>query len=502
MEKINLPISISKFARDVNLLNTPLWSKQAEILEEFWSGDYSTGVWALGRRSGKTLMAAIAATYAATMLDGHYKAYLRPGERFYIISVANTLDQARIALQGVKDLINNSPILKPLVVRETADSLELANGAVFRAIPASSRGGRGLACPFLIIDEIGHAIDTEAGNASGANLYQSLSPATAQFGKLGKVLMLSSPWLQSGIFWELFKQGNSGQFPNMQVRQEPSWEMNPTLSAEFLAQEKARDPELFAVEYGANFSQSLSALVSGDLVEDAIDRYRSSLPPQDKWLGRYYLSLDPAKGNRDQYTACIVHFEKERLVVDKWHEFKPTFGEGKKKQINISEVENWILEQHALYKFGEAVLDQFNSAATIQRLSGRLNIRELTWTGSTKTEAFTKLRELFNGGDIELYPHPVANQQLKNLTVIYRSSGQWTVSGGSGAGVDDYPSALAGAVLIAQKGRVTTQVAYNPVHHYEPQLSEQQQIDDYHYSRTHPQDDYSVSTGKEILDYF
>lgn len=390
----NLPVSISQFASDVNLLGTPLWSKQAEILEEFWTGDYSTGVWALGRRSGKTLMAAVAATYAATMLDGFYKAFLRPGERFYIISVANTLDQARIALQGVKDLINNSPILKPLIVRETADSLELSNGAVFKAMPASSRGGRGMACPFIIFDEIGHAIDTEAGNASGGSLYQSLSPATAQFGELGKVLMLSIPWLQSGIFWELFKQGNSGHFPNMQVRQEPSWEMNPTLSSEFLAQEKARDPELFSVEYGANFSQSLSALVSGDLVEGATNHYRSSLPPQDKYKGRYYLSLDPAKGNRDQYTACIVHYEEERLIVDRWHEFKPTFGEGKKRQVNISEVENWILEQHALYRFSEVVLDQFNSAATIQRLSGQLNIRELTWHSFIKNRSLHKAQRV------------------------------------------------------------------------------------------------------------
>jgi phage terminase large subunit-like protein len=149
-----LPISISRFASDVNLLNTPLWKKQSEILEEFWSEEYSIAIWALGRRSGKTLMAAVTATYAACMLADAYKAFLRPGERFYIISVANTLDQAKIALQGVKDLINGSPILKPLIVRETSDTLELSNGAVFRAMPASSRGGRGMACPLIIFDEI------------------------------------------------------------------------------------------------------------------------------------------------------------------------------------------------------------------------------------------------------------------------------------------------------------------------------------------------------------
>lgn len=496
-----LPVSISQFAQDTKLLNTPLWAKQSEILEEFWTGDYSTAIWALGRRSGKTLMAAVSATYAACMLAEQYKQFLRPGERFYIVSVANTLDQARIALQGVKDLMNGSIILKQLIVNETADTLELSNGAVFKAMPASSRGGRGMACPFIIFDEIGHAINTETGNAAGGSLYQSLSPATAQFGKLGRVLMLSSPWLQSGIFWDLFKQGNSGNFPHMRVRQEPSWEMNPTLSSDFLSQEKARDPELFDVEYGANFSQSLSSLVAGDLIESAVNEYRSALPPQNQYRGRYYLSLDPAKGNRDKYTACIVHYEKQKLVVDKWHEFKPTFGEGKKQQVNISEVEAWILEQHSLYSFAEVVLDQYNSASTIQRLTGRLNIHELTWTSSSKTEAYSGLRDLFNSGKIELYPHPVANQQLRSLSVIYRSSGQWSVTGGSGVGVDDYPSALAGAAMIAKGTKVMTQVASNLTNFgYDSEISEDEKIRDYQNRLANPQEDYRVETGRDILD--
>lgn len=444
-----LPVTISQFASDPNLLNLELWDKQAEILEEFWAGNYAIAVWALGRRSGKTLMSAIVATYAACMLADEYKKCLRPGERFYIVSIANTIDQAKIALQGVKDLINGSPILKRLIVRETSDTLELSNGAVFKALPASSRSGRGMACPLLIFDELAHALDSEAGNAAGSSLYQALSPSVAQFGKLGKILLLSSPWIQSGIFWDLYKQAASGNFAHMQVVQAPTWEVNPTISADFLEQEKSRDPELFSIEYGANFSQSLSGFVSGDLVDAAVNCDRGSLPPLKKFIGSYYLSLDPAKGNRDAYTACIVHYNDDRLVVDKFHQFTPSWGEIKKAQVNIAEVEGWILEQHNLYEFKEVVLDQYNSAATIQRLSNNVKIRELTWTAPSKTEAFSKLRELFNAGNIELYPHPKANQQIKNLTVTYRSTGQWSVSGGTGAAVDDYPAALAGAVLIA-----------------------------------------------------
>ncbi len=306
---------------------------------------------------------------------------------------------------------------------------------------------------------LAHTIDTQSGNASGGSLYQALAPSVAQFGGLGKILMLSSPWTQSGIFWDLFKQAKSGNFHHMQAVQCPTWEVNPTINEEFLEQERIRDPELFAVEYGANFSQLLSAFIDFDLIENAVNYERSVLPPQSKYKGRYYLSLDPAKGNRDQYTACIVHYEGQRLIIDKWHEFKASLGEGKKKQVNIAEVENWILEQHQLYGFSEVVLDQYNSAATIQKLSGRLNVSEIFWTVWNKMEAYSKIRELFNSGNIDLYLHPKANQQLKNLTVVYRSSGQWSVSGGSGSAVDDYASALAGCVLKAQQSKQIHSVA-------------------------------------------
>ena len=334
-----MAISISKFASDPNLLNTPLWPKQSQILEEFWQGNYTIAVWALGRRSGKTLMSAIVATYAACMLADEYKKHLRPGERFYVVSVANTIDQAKIALQGVKDLINGSPILKPLIIRETSDTLELSNGAVFKALPASSRSGRGMACPLLVFDELAHAVDTDGGNAAGSSLYQALSPSVAQFGSLGKILMLSSPWTQTGIFWNLFKQANSGQFEHMQVVNLATWLVNPGISQDRPEQEKARDPDLFRIEFGAEFSSNIAAFLDSPLVDVAVNHVRGPLPPVPQFRGRYYFALDPAKGNWDAYTACICHYDGDRLVVDVFHPFNPTWGDGKKTQVNIAEVE-------------------------------------------------------------------------------------------------------------------------------------------------------------------
>jgi hypothetical protein len=64
-------LKCSDFAKHV--LNTPLWPKQEEILDEYFGGGKSHACWALGRRSGKTLMASIAAVYACFVLEGYYK---------------------------------------------------------------------------------------------------------------------------------------------------------------------------------------------------------------------------------------------------------------------------------------------------------------------------------------------------------------------------------------------------------------------------------------------
>lgn len=445
-------VSIVQFCEDPNLLNIKLWDKQKEILTQFWSGDYRLGVWALGRRSGKTLLSAVSAVYAACVMADQYQQKLRKGENFYIISVANALDQAKLALNNVRDLIESSPILKGLITRSTSDQMELSNGAIFRALPSSSRTGRGMACAFLIMDEAAHFLDTD-GNSAGDQLYQALSPSVAQFGELGKILLLSSPWIQNGIFWDLYKQADSGQYTYMQCLNYPTWEINPTISKEWLEQERARDPELFKVEFGAAFTGNVAGFLDSELIDLAINHDRRGiLPPIPKFKNRYYLSLDPARGNRDDYTAVIAHYDDTNcLVIDLFYQFCATWSDGKKLQINVASVEDWILEHHRLYGFAEVCLDQYNSASTIQRLSSRLKIRELTWSAPNKTEAYSKLRQLFTSGKIQFYTHPKALQQIKNLTVKYRANGTWDVSGGTGAAVDDYPAALAGVVLISSQ---------------------------------------------------
>ena len=446
-----MALRCSQFAK--HALGVELWPKQEKVLNGLFEKKINHAIWAMGRRSGKTFMAAVAATYMCFVQADFFQRKVRKGEKWYIITVANDLGQAKIALENIRQLIINSPFEQE-VTRETAFEIEISNGCVFQAIPASARASRGKAVVAIIQDELAFSIEGDANRGAEA-MYNALAPSIAQFGHHGKIIELSSPWLTDGLFYQHFKQAESQEFPGMQALQIPTWEINVNLpwGCDFLENARKKDEESFWVEFGAQFAKSQSALLDSEIVEASVNRDRNIMLPMKEYMGTYILALDPARGGvgRDDYTACIVHYEGERLIVDKFHAFEPDFEIAGKKEVNIAKVEDWIKEHHRVYEFQSIVLDQFNSSATIQNLSKDFPVCELAWSVSTKMKAFSKMKELFNGGFIEMYNHKKAVFQLKNLSVIYRQSGQWAVSGGKETGVDDYAFALAGAILEASK---------------------------------------------------
>ena len=446
-----MKLSCSDFAQ--HALGIDLWPKQREILDDLFDNNISHSIWAMGRRSSKTFMAALCAAYMCFVKEPVYRKRVRKGEKWYIVTVANDLQQAKIALNNIRQLITASPLAKE-IVRETAMEIEMSNNCVFQAIPASARASRGKAVAGIILDELAFSLEGDANRGAKA-IFDALSPSIAQFGRDGKIIELSSPWLTDGLFYDHFIQAKEGDMQGMQALQVPTWEINPNLpwGCDFLENARKKDEEAFWVEFGAQFRGNQSCLLASEVVEAAINKERSVLLPKRELMGTYVLSLDPARGGvgRDDYTACIVHYEGETLIVDKFHTFPVDFEINGKKEVSIRAVEEWIREHHKIYTFESIVLDQYNSSATIQSLSADYPIEELTWSVSTKMKAFSKMKELFNSGLIELYRHEKAVKQLKNLGVVYKASGQWSITGGKESGVDDHAFALAAAILQASK---------------------------------------------------
>ena len=105
----------------------------------------------VGRRGGKSRIAAAVAVYLATMKD--YAALLAPGERGTLPVIAADRQQARTVFRYISGVLEASPILARLVERQTADSIDLTNRVTLEVHTASFRAVRGYTVVGAVLDE-------------------------------------------------------------------------------------------------------------------------------------------------------------------------------------------------------------------------------------------------------------------------------------------------------------------------------------------------------------
>jgi hypothetical protein len=170
--------------------------------------------------------------------------------------------------------------------------------------------------------------------------------------------------------------------------------MNPTVSAAFLARERARDPNGFRGEYEAQFVGSGAAYLDPDRIEDAVERPGELLPEQGRgWVA----GLDPAFSS-DPFGLALVGRDprdQNRLVLGLARAWKPArrrSGSFEERR----EVEDAVLAEVAevCRRYGASVVtDQFAAPAVVDRLRrAGLNVRTEPMTATSKTAAFGELR--------------------------------------------------------------------------------------------------------------
>src|SRR5262249_10752365 len=104
----------------------------------------ATEAWVVaGRRSGKSRVAALVATYLAALAKVDH---LAPGEYGTVLLCAVDKQQARVLFDYVKALFD-VPALRALVVGESAESIELAHGVRVEVRSSNYRRGGGGARP-------------------------------------------------------------------------------------------------------------------------------------------------------------------------------------------------------------------------------------------------------------------------------------------------------------------------------------------------------------------
>jgi hypothetical protein len=196
------------------------------------------------RQSGKST--ATAALCLATVME-------RP--RALVLLVCPTERQSKELLDKALTLYRT--IGEPLGrVTDSSLHLTLANGSRILALPGNEAGLRGYSgAALVVLDEAARIPDP---------LYYSLRPVLAVSG--GALLALSTPYGKRGWFYDEYTDGGD-DWQRITIKATEC----PRITAEFLAEEKRRLPDLvYRTEYGCEFVDTLDQFFSTDMIDAAV----------------------------------------------------------------------------------------------------------------------------------------------------------------------------------------------------------------------------------------
>lgn len=447
MTSSSLPgVGLLAACADRALLGLDLWPVQERLLRDVERGPRMS-VWALGRRAGKSTSAAVVLVWDAALRSSLAR-FLLPGERRYSVAVATNLRQARLIVSAARALLEASPLLRPLIESVSEDEITLTTGAVIAAFPCTSRGGRGWPISALVLDEAAHMVDTE-GNSAAESVWQALVPSTAQFGDEGRVIVSSTPFGQDGLFASLYQQAVSGELLDAVAHRASTAEANPTITAEFLAAEEARDPDAFRSEYLAEFIGGGASFLDPDTITDAVVLPGELAPEQaTAWIA----GLDPAFSS-DPFGLALVGrapSDRQRLVLGMARAWKPRAGRRSASFEDRRQVEDAVLAEVAeicLRYRARVVTDQFAAQPVMDFLRRRgLHVRTHAMSASSKSAIFAALRARLNAATLDLYEHPDLVAELRRLRTKFTAGQASVVNPRVGGSHGDLAQALALAV--------------------------------------------------------
>jgi hypothetical protein len=388
----------------------------------------------VGRRGGKSRVAALVATFEGAFKDHRDK--LAPGEWATIVLIAADRLQARTLLRYIRAMFAH-PMLKPMVARETADGLELQHRTVIEVATASFRATRGYTLAAALCDEI--AFWQVDGAKPDTEIIGALRPALATLG--GKLLAFSSPYAKRGMLWEVYRR-HYGKPGRILVAQAPSQTMNPTLPQHVIDDALADDYARASAEYLALFRSDVSTLLDEEVIRGAVRPSPKELPHTQGVT--YHAFTDPAGGGADGFTLGIGHREGTTNVVDLVRELH-----GSPAQI-VAEYAP-ILKGYGVFRVtgdryaGQWPADEFRKHGVAYETSVL-----------DRSGIYLEFMAQVNSGQVILPPDEKMVRQMIGLERRTGRSGRDTIDHAPNAH-DDLANAAAGAVaLLAGKSRNTS----------------------------------------------
>lgn len=380
----------------------------------------------VGRRGGKSQIAALLAVYEAIFNDHSSK--LAAGEIATIAVIAADRKQARTIMRYINGLLEN-PMLKKLIARESTESIELTNRCAIEVFTASHRTTRGYTLACAILDEVAF------WHSDGANpdkeILNALRPSLASL--RGKVIALSSPYARRGVLWDTYK-AHFGQLSNVLVAQAASREMNPSLSQVIVDRAIAEDSASAQAEYLAQFRSDVETFVTVEVVQRCTRR--APLMQQFDSKLSYKAFVDPSGGMADAYTMAISHAEGERIIIDYVGVVRPPFSPE-----SVTDEYARILKSYRIFTVvGDAYAGEWPREQFLKRGITYLK------SDKNKSELYRELLPLLNSERVELPPMPTLERELIQLERRTSRGGRDLIDHPP-SGHDDIANVVAGAAV-------------------------------------------------------
>ncbi len=403
----------------------------------------STEGWFIcGRRSGKDVKASALATYLATF-GAEQMGWLDcivPGETVMVQLIAKDRKQAKVCLGYIKAYFRK-PLFAQMVVKQTAEGIELSNGITIEITTNDVGGTRGPTVVAAVFDEVAFWSSENSANPD-QDVYNAVKPAMATVP--GAMLIgISSPYARKGLLWNKHKK-HHGKPGKTLVVTASTWRMNPTIKrdGEFLTDAYRDDPASAAAEYGAQFRTDVEAFVSLEVVEACVAPGVHERGPISTI--KYSAFVDPSGGSQDAMTLAISHHEGDAddglTVIDATREIRPPFSP--------ESVVKEFCDLLKLYGINSVTGDRY--AGEWPREQFRKHGVSYVVSEKTRSDLYRDMLPMLNSGRVVLLDDEKAVSQIVGLERRVARGGRDSIDHAPG-GHDDIANAVAGAMSLTTK---------------------------------------------------
>lgn len=387
----------------------------------------------IGRRGGKSFILATIAVFLACFKD--WRPYLAPGEVGTVMIIARDRRQGRVIKRYISGLIREVPMLKAVLIDETAETINLKNRVSIEIHTASFRSTRGYTIVAALCDEIAFWPTDETSSEPDAEVINAIKPGMATIPG-AMLLAASSPYARKGAMWEAYRKHFAKDGDDVLVWRADTRSMNAGVPQKYIDAQYADDPARAAAEYGGLFRVDLEAFVLREAVEACVavgERERS--PRRDV---AYTAFCDPSGGSQDSMTLAIGHIDhnRETIVIDCLREAKAPFS----PEIVTSE----FCALLSLYGLNQVTSDRYGGAWVTEQFAKFGVI--CTPAEKPKSLLYIDLLPCVNSRRIDL---PDNTRMINQLLALERRTGRGAdIIDHPVGGCDDLINAVAGVCSI------------------------------------------------------